>query len=311
MPIRPIKKKQQEDFLEDEDDVDEVMEDEEFDSDDEYEEEYEDDYEYEERSKIIPYIVMAAALVAFVSLGWYAYNAGTQAPEDEELILIQADQTPMKEKPMDPGGMQFPYQDKSVFETITADGVAAGAPAVVSTTEEPMAIEPEETTAAIQEAQPEPPVSEVVASTEKVLTGMIEEKSLAAVEAKESASASTSQVEAEEMLVKEAKPQPLVAPVATAEAEPAPAPIKAVAASTSMSGSGAAQLGAYRTEVDANAAWKTIQTKHSILATYRPTIVRADLGEKGVFYRLRIANVDGDAMCGALKTAGQPCMKVK
>ena len=307
MPIRPIKT-DREDILEDEfediiEDEEELMEDEEYEEDDDEEEEYEyedddeDEYdEYEERSKLVPYTIMAVALVAFISLSVYAYNAGTEATVDEELILIQADQTPVKEKPLDPGGMQFPYQDKSVFETITADRSGAGVPAVVSNTEEPIAIEPEVTTAIIQEAKPAEPVAEVVASTEQALAKPAE---VVAVETPTPVKPVEKVASAPEPLVKEAKP---VAKVAAKPATPAP---------TAAKGNGAIQLGAYRSQADAQAAWNGIKSKHSVLNAHSPSIIRADLGEKGVFYRLRVVDVDAASMCAALKTAGQPCMKAK
>ena len=60
---------------------------------------------------------MFGVVAGFVALAWYAYHAGTQSVKDEDLIVVEADKTPMKEKPVDPGGMQFPNQDKTIFDT--------------------------------------------------------------------------------------------------------------------------------------------------------------------------------------------------
>ncbi len=54
-----------------------------------------------------------------MALAWYAYHAGTQSTKDEDLLVVEADKTPMKEKPLDPGGMKFPNQDKTIFETFS------------------------------------------------------------------------------------------------------------------------------------------------------------------------------------------------
>lgn len=317
---------EEDDDYEDDDSIEEGEEEEEEyeDEDEEEEEEYEDDvevdeydveeeeYDYEEKSKIIPYAVMAIALVAFVSLGYYAYNSGTENIEEGELMLIQADNTPVKEKPMDPGGMKFPYQDKSVFETITEEAPTQQPLEVVSSVEEPLKLEPETSSISQQELQPAETVKELVAAAPEAETqpavtepaATIAEKPVA--EVKQPAPA----------LVKEAEPEkPTEQTMAATEAKEleklAPAALKPAEEIKSASGSEMVQLGAYRSSKDAEAAWEKARSSHTVLSSYTPTIVRADLGEKGVFYRLRVSGVDASSMCGTLKTNGQACIVVK
>ncbi len=72
-----------------------------------------------------------------------------------------------------------------------------------------------------------------------------------------------------------AKPAPAAAPVASAPA---------------ASGSTVLQIGAYKSRADADTAWNIYKTKHaSLLSGYSPDVQQADLGEKGTWYRLRIA----------------------
>ena len=59
------------------------------------------------------------------------------------------------------------------------------------------------------------------------------------------------------------------------------------------------------------ATFADIQQKYpSLLANYRPIVQKADLGSKGVWYRLRVGPIDDKAeaykLCGELKTQGLP-----
>ena len=103
-----------------------------------------------------------------------------------------------------------------------------------------------------------------------------------------------------------ADPQPVAAippqpQVAAAEAAPAPAkPTKFVV-----------QVGSKQNQTEALATFADMQQKYpSLLASYRPMVQKADLGTKGVWYRLRIGPiVDKTAatkLCGQLKSQGHP-----
>jgi 4-diphosphocytidyl-2C-methyl-D-erythritol kinase len=89
----------------------------------------------------------------------------------------------------------------------------------------------------------------------------------------------------------------------------APSVKKAEAKPAATSGSGSVQLGAFRSNADAETAWKKL-SKLPALAGKKHSVVKADLGSKGVFYRLRANGVDAKSTCAAL--AGKaPCMAVK
>ena len=69
------------------------------------------------------------------------------------------------------------------------------------------------------------------------------------------------------------------------------------------------QLGARRSQTAALADFADLQQKYpSLLRGYKPLIQRADLGSKGVYYRLRVGPLDtkGNAnrLCTRLKSAG-------
>lgn len=69
---------------------------------------------------MLPSFFLLVAMVGFGGLGWYAYHVGTQAPAEDELVLIEPDKTPIKEQPLDPGGMKVDNQDKTVFDATTS-----------------------------------------------------------------------------------------------------------------------------------------------------------------------------------------------
>jgi len=94
---------------------------------------------------------------------------------------------------------------------------------------------------------------------------------------------------------------------------PKPAAAKPVAASAAATGgSYLLQIGAYKSEDEAMGAWKTYRAKHgALLAGFTPDVQRADLGGKGVWYRLRVAAfADKDAataLCDKLKAENGNC----
>jgi hypothetical protein len=103
---------------------------------------------------------------------------------------------------------------------------------------------------------------------------------------------------------------------APAAAEP-PARVAAVnpapAAAPASSGGYVVQVSSQKTEADAQASYKSLQGKFpAVLGSRSPLIKRADLGEKGVFYRATVgpfgSRDEATQFCGNLKTAGGQCV---
>jgi cell division protein FtsN len=90
-------------------------------------------------------------------------------------------------------------------------------------------------------------------------------------------------------------------------AAPAPA-----AAAPAASGSYVLQIGAFKSQAEADAAWRAYRGKHAALLTgYSPDVRQVELGEKGTWYRLRIAGFNdrevASALCDRLKADGGGC----
>ncbi len=110
-----------------------------------------------------------------------------------------------------------------------------------------------------------------------------------------------------------------ISPVAAASNEitgsttPAPAivesepPGKPAAAASGW----AVQLVSASTQAAAESGWKQMLAKFKVLQGYEPTIVKAELGKKGIVYRVRLLGydkqADAAAVCKGLHAKGVPC----
>jgi hypothetical protein len=115
-------------------------------------------------------------------------------------------------------------------------------------------------------------------------------------------------------------------PAAPTATTPAPATVAKVApvkpvtppapAKTAASGSYLLQIGAYKSEDDARAAWKAYQSKHAALLNgFSSDVQRTTHDDGSTWYRLRIASFsDKDAaaaLCERLKSQGGACFLSK
>ena len=96
-------------------------------------------------------------------------------------------------------------------------------------------------------------------------------------------------------------PEPAPAPRAVASASPAPA--------ASPSGQYVVQLAARKNEEQAQSAYDALKAKYgNLLGRYQPLIQRADLGDRGVYYRVRVGPMasaeSAGELCTQLKAAG-------
>lgn len=128
----------------------------------------------------------------------------------------------------------------------------------------------------------------------------------APVEIKELKLAESEKAKEAAKLKEEAKKQEAKArEVAKAETTAAPA-----------SGGARVQLGAFKSEAEAAGQWKKIEKKFSSeVSGKQHYVVRADLGAKGIYYRLQLAPFDSskeaDRYCLSFVSEGQGCMPVK
>jgi hypothetical protein len=112
-------------------------------------------------------------------------------------------------------------------------------------------------------------------------------------------------------------PQSRVAPIPQAMAPTNPVTPRALSTPGQAPQVGAGgyvvQVSSQRTESGAQASYRALQAKYpAVLGSRRPTIKRADLGEKGIFFRTQVGPFAGakqaDEMCNSLKAAGGQCI---
>jgi hypothetical protein len=101
--------------------------------------------------------------------------------------------------------------------------------------------------------------------------------------------------------------------VTPSTAAPKAAPAPAAPLSAAPGGEHAVQLGAYRSEASAMAAWKKLQGKYAELKSLQPRYVRSRSHAKTV-YRLQAvvaSSARAKELCGKLKRHAQPCVVAK
>ena len=110
--------------------------------------------------------------------------------------------------------------------------------------------------------------------------------------------------------------QPAASRAAPAPPRTAAAPVCAVPATAAAAGTGggyAVQVSSQRSEADAQAAYRALQGKFASQLANRPSFIkRADLGDKGTYYRAMIGPFgsaeEASELCNALKAAGGDCL---
>jgi tetratricopeptide (TPR) repeat protein len=104
-------------------------------------------------------------------------------------------------------------------------------------------------------------------------------------------------------------PAEVEAPVAEAEVASQPEPI--VDAVAPAATGWVVQIASADTEASALSTWKKMQARHAVLKAQSPSVVKADLGSKGTFYRVRIGGFDEQSQakkaCARLKAGGVNC----
>lgn len=97
-------------------------------------------------------------------------------------------------------------------------------------------------------------------------------------------------------------------------APPAPKPVEA--APVASGGAFVLQIGAYKSQAEADSAWNTYHGKHAgTLSGYAKSVKQVDLGAKGTWYRLRVGSFASKdaaaALCSKLTAEGGACFPAK
>ncbi len=261
-----------------------------------------------------------------------------------ETPIVTADATPVKEVPDQPGGKEFPHKNKLIYDRLTngdtpeserlvprQEDVAvpalppanatAGLPTPVATTD----LANPATTQSLPGAAGEdggprkvktlvvrpdgsveaPAVADAANAANTAANAAVAGAAATANQAVAGASAAANNAVGQAANVMPVPPvQAPAAPQQVAAADPAAAPAAAPADAKYV-----VQLGSNKSQTDALASFADVQQKHaSLLGSYQPIVRKADLGAKGIWYRLQVGPMaDKDAaykLCGQLKSQG-------
>ena len=237
------------------------------------------------------------AVIAFIGIIWYAYPQGAEKYQDVNVPVVTADTSSYKSKPADPGGMEVPHQDSTVFDSL-AKKPADKPEKLLPPQEQPLdksKIALDTKSAALNlepEMKPEPaaPEAAVAKPVEKPEAAKKEEPAPALPAPKPEVK------KPEPKKPEPKKPAPKKAEVKKAPPEPqhvTVAKLKPVAPTPAASGGKVyIQLGSYREVSGAKTDWARLQKKYpQYLKGLSMKTQRVDLGHKGVFQRLQVGKL--------------------
>lgn len=318
------------------------------DNDNQKQPEYGDDEQESGVFRWMSAMVVLLAVAGFFGLAWYAYKSGGEAVDERDVEVVKADKAPVKETPVAPGGMQFPNQDKTVYGLIGEKADKPNVERILPAPEEPVtrgsntetwmsdkakgktvvdaspagAPAAEVAAAASPNAQAQKePVKEVIAAApekkdqpkaeqfnpDKVRSEKESTQQAAMNEDNDDTHAATK--EESEETPKAPEKKTIAASVAPKEqAKPVTTPANPVPAKGAR-----VQLSASKSEAEAKTTWTRIAKKFANdVQGKEHYILRADLGSKGVFYRLQMGPFSStkaaEEFCFSLVSQGQGCI---
>ncbi len=273
-------------------------------------------------------IAIVTALSVFVGVLWYAYDWGVEQLGSTRLPLIVADTTPIKSRPEDAGGIEVLNQNVAVLNDAAPGPGEPQAERLLPPPEAPQMAPTE--LPQVAELPLETPQVASVAEVENLLGPPIDTaagppRKARAVEvplppAAPQVVAAPEPVLPEPKTEIEAAPEPppelpVIPSAATSEPAPAAAP-QVAALPAAETGGFVVQLAALRATDGARPAWTRLQKAHpALLGDRQLSVQQADLGDRGIFYRVRagffVARTDASDLCNALKARGQDCLVAK
>lgn len=254
--------------------------------------------------------VAAALVVMGVFAGglWFAYVEGQRhsaaSGDSGDVPLIRADNAPMKVKPANPGGMQIPDRDLLIYGQQRPQ-----VEHLLPPPEQPMA------RPSAPPPSPKPTTPQMPAPA-----GAAPGAPLAAPPADAAAGSAPGPQNVRGASPPDSGQPRLTSAAAEAARELAPS----AASSKSQPAHGAQtktsglrlQLGSVRSESEARGTWDRLKHQNAdLLGHLSGTAIRADLGDKGVYYRIQAGPVAdasaADRICGELRQRGLGCIIVR
>jgi hypothetical protein len=282
----------------------------------------------------LPLLIVLALLVLamFAGVVWLAYTQGVARGRGETPVLTAAG-GPERVAPQQAGGANVPYQGFKIYEQPappddSADRPNNAAPAettpappvAAKPAPAPAAAPPPAKAVAMTPAPAKPAPAKPAAAPPKSVAALIQQANSAPDAApqsgamKQAAAPKPPAAAATKPASPPAMKPAMTTPAATGAPRQLVVPAAPVAAAAKPAAGGyVLQIGAYKSQADAEAAWKTYKAKHAaLLSGYADDVQQADLGEKGTWYRLRVGGLSdrevAKALCERLKADGGACI---
>ena len=249
-------------------------------------------------------VLALGVLLIFAGVVWNTYRQGVR-PSEGGLPIITSDSAPYKRAPDERGGLTVAGQDNAFYGQMDGLGDPAAAkasvrnPAEIRRSQPTLAGAPENTRdlppiPAVRSDQPQADAAELDAPDARTIRRASGDEIKTAALQPDALAAGT-------------RPDAPSAPVA--------ASLPAFDSRFAGSGDYLVQLLAVRSETGARSEWNTLRAAEpDLFAGANLHIQRADLGAKGVFYRLRLGSFetreDATGFCAEVKSAGKDCIVV-
>jgi len=237
-----------------------------------------------QRGPLLGILTVAVAIFVLFAVFWSTYpRADRDSAAPGPVPTIRADATPYKGTPDNPGGMDIPYRDSTVFEALRNTNKEGKVESLLPSAEEPIAKEQMFAGLKTDTLQEEPPAPVVLDG------GPVQ------------ASAS----DEHEGTILGDKPVEEKPAEAVAKTEPAAGNAKDTTKKPdAKSGTYYIQLGSVKDRAAANAEWKKLQKQFPAqLGSLSVRIQEVNLGPRGTFYRIQggtVAQADGKEICNAI-----------
>lgn len=259
-----------------------------------------------ERKPALAFASVAAVIVLLIAVIWYSYPREASRQEMESAPLIRADGGPIKTAPDKPGGMDIPYRESTVFDSLRSSDADKRVENLLPEAEKP--VDREQAFAGLKtdigpsplEQESEP--AEIPAAKDTL------------PQPKPVAPASAEAEPTDDAGEASGAPQPLTveAPVTKTDApeettKPVTAKLAPVAETPAVkpagNGTKYVQLASIKDRAAAPSAWKGLQRQFSQLSALDYRVNQANLGARGTFYRVQagpLSEADAKTLCTAI-----------
>ena len=272
------------------------------------------------------FVGLGALVVCGVGLLLWAWMPGDEKQEAASVPLLQADAEPVKVRPENPGGLQVADLDKLVYRRIGDDRPLPVLERLLPEPEEPQPLPqrdpapPHETATAPTAPLPPPasdsdPVAEEMSKSEPAAEEGADQEP-AAEDTADQEPAAEGTAEQEPSTEEASKSEVASEDAATSERsdDSGVAEARALLGMTSVVYH--IQVASVRTAEQAEAEWKRMRGRNTdLLGGLMHDVSQVDLGERGVWFRVRVGPVAGKeearSLCSALKARKINCIVVQ